>query len=528
MSLTVRQLLKTPELSGMELICGSSGLDRVISSVNVMEAPDIAQWLHGGELLLSTGYQFRKQPEEFGELVMSVNNAGASALGFKNRFLHQFPSRAKDLAEWLGLPILGLPLKLAYSDIIRIVILKTDEVENIRSSESILRSFSQIITEGGGVEKILQNLMYFIKCKACFLDAFTGRCYSVSDDEVFSELAGVNADFLLKKYPHECLSLSNATYGYFIFENYPVDALGRVVIEHAKTAMLLAMQKEIATKQVESRYRDEFVQDLLTNNIRYHEEILNRAARFGWDLAGSLCCVVFSIDDYKRHFEQPLSEKMTQTLEETRQRIYLQCKQEMRQVFREKIPYSTMSDSIAFILNPNKFGNFKSRITFCAEQIRSKVSAWTDFTVTTGVGEEKNNFFGCAESYEEAKSAIEMMRPLSGGNTLYFWENLGAITVLSLVCKTDEARKFCCSRLGRIIRDGEQNRDMLSTLRVLIEENWNFKSAADRLHIHYNTVRYRCEKLTELLNMNLSDSNCRQEAALALKIYDINPSICDL
>jgi len=52
MSLTMRQLLKTPELSGMELICGSSGLDRVISSVNVMEAPDIARWLHGGELLL--------------------------------------------------------------------------------------------------------------------------------------------------------------------------------------------------------------------------------------------------------------------------------------------------------------------------------------------------------------------------------------------------------------------------------------------------------------------------------------------
>jgi len=77
----------------------------------------------------------------------------------------------------------------------------------------------------------------------------------------------------------------------------------------------------------------------------------------------------------------------------------------------------------------------------------------------------KNNFFGCAESYEEAKSAIEMMRPLSSGNTIYFWENLGEITVLSLVCKTDEARKFCCSWLGRIIRDGEQNRDMLSALR---------------------------------------------------------------
>lgn len=523
MSLTVRQLLEIPEFAEVEVICGASGLDRIVTCVNVMEAPDIAQWLHGGELLLSTGYQFRNNPMEFDEIVSAINKAGAAALGFKNRFLNQFPEHARELAESLGLPILSLPIEFPYSDIIRIVILKTDEVENIRFSESVLRSFSQIIAEGGNVNKILQNLVFFLKNKVSFIDAVTGQCVCVDADGTAKTFSVYDTNAMLKKYPYERLSLSKNTYGYFIFEQLPVEDLGRVVVEHAKTAMLLAIQKDIATKQVESRYRDEFVQDLLTNNIRYHEEILSRAARFGWDLAGSLRCIIFSIDDYKRSLGHNLSEEGTKTLEETRQKIYSLCKQEMRHNFAGS-PYSTMSDSIVFLLNTNKYNDFKHKIELCAKHI-NKISAWSGFTITTGIGEEKNDFFGCAESYKEAKRSIEMMRPLSGGGNIYFWEDLGLFTILSLVCKTKEAHKFCHSKLNGIMRDREQNKELLSTLQILIAENWNLKSAARALDIHYNTIRYRYEKLSELLSTDLSSSSCRLEIAVALKLCYLNPNL---
>ena len=540
MSLTVSQLLKIPELAGIELIAGESGLERCVKSVNVMEAPDIAQWLHGGELLLSTGYQFRDHPDDFEELVMAIHGAGAVALGFKNRFLHEFPSKAKDLAEWLGFPILGLPLELSYSDIIRIVILKTDEVENIRFSESVLRSFSQVIAEGGDITKILQNLMHFLKCDVCFLDAISGHCFCVSDSGFTDVPLARDKKALLAKYPHERLSLANTTYGYFMFERYPVESLWRVVLEHAKTAMLLAMQKDIATKQVEARYRDEFIQDLVTSNIRYHEEILNRASRFGWDLSGSLRCIIFDIDNYKREFEHLLDENKARELEESRQRIYSVCKQEMKSIFKET-PYSTMSDSIVFLLNinvlnknsPNKgSGNayndseFKVKLKRCSDLVRKKVLGWTGFTVTVGVGDEKKDFFGCGESYDEARRAIEMMRPLSGGDSLYFWDELGVFTVLSVVCKTEEARKFCSSRMHRLLQDHTQNKELIVTLHALAAQNWNFKSAARELDIHYNTIRYRYEKLCALLDLNLSDSTGRLEVAIALKLLSLNPQLC--
>jgi purine catabolism regulator len=413
MSLTVKHILEMPELTGVMLIAGESGLTNHVRSVNVMEAPDIAQWLRGGEFLLSSGYQFRDSAGDFEDFIKTIHAAGAAALGFKNRFLQEFPSGAKDFANRLGLPILGLPLELPYSDIIRIVIMKTDEVENVRFSESVLRSFSEVLTEGGGAAEVIRNLAFLLKCGVCFLGETARNCSPFSERAFADECLSADEKVLLEKYPHERLLLSHRSYGYFIFENAPQDALWRVILEHAKVAMLLALQKEIATRQVEARYRNEFAQDLLTGNIRNQEEVINRAQSFGWNLAGKLRVVVFDIDNYKACFGQPLPQESDFGLEEARERIYAICKNEMQFVF-QNLPYLTMSDFIAFIVNTDQCRNFRVKLEQCRKTVQEKILACTEFTISVGVGNEKHDFFGLSESYDEARRAIEMMRPSTG------------------------------------------------------------------------------------------------------------------
>ncbi len=518
-SLTVRELLTLSELTGVELIAGSGGLERAVRSVNVMEAPDIARWLRGGELLLSTGYQFRDQPEDFEDLVMALHKAGAAALGFKGRFLNEFPPHARDLAEWLGLPILSLPLALPYSDIIRIVVLRTDEVENIRFSESVLRSFTQLVAEGGGAEGIVCNLMSFLKTEVCFLDSLSGRCFCAAEGSFSSVSSAREKKALLNRHHHERIGLGNTTYGYFIFKRWPEGSAWRVVLEHARTAMLFSFQRDIAARQVEARYRDEFVQDLITHNIRYREELLNRGLQFGWDLSGAVRCVIFDIDEYKRHFGRPMSKREARELEESRQRIYALCKQEMRAVFRET-PYSTMSDSIVFLATPERDADFASQLRGVVGSVRGKVRAWTDFTLTVGCGDEKPDFMGCEESYEEARKAIEMMRPSCGGDAIYFWEELGVLPVLSSVAGGVEARKFCMRRLGRLKEDEQ----LFRTLQALVRCGWNLREAARDLLLHYNTVRYRYERICELTG-DLSGPEARLEVAVALQLCRLNPEL---
>ena len=104
-----------------------------------------------------------------------------------------------------------------------------------------------------------------------------------------------------------------------------------------------------------------------------------------------------------------MSKHETRELDESRQRIYALCKQEMRAVFRE-CPYSTMSDSIVFLATPERNMDFLPRLRAVVEIVRKKVRSWTGFTLTVGCGDEKPDFMGCEESYEEARKAIEMMQ----------------------------------------------------------------------------------------------------------------------
>ena len=60
MQLTLREALTLAEpLRQARVVAGESGLDNVIRSVNVMEVPDIVNWVHPGELLVSTLYPLR-------------------------------------------------------------------------------------------------------------------------------------------------------------------------------------------------------------------------------------------------------------------------------------------------------------------------------------------------------------------------------------------------------------------------------------------------------------------------------------
>jgi purine catabolism regulator len=306
--------------------------------------------------------------------------------------------------------------------------------------------------------------------------------------------------------------------------------------------MLLALQRDIAAKQVEARYRNEFVHDLVTGNIRHHEEVLNRAKTFGWNLLGKLRAVVFDIDDYKSHFERPLPKEKAAVLEETKERVYSICKNEMRSIFHE-LPYFTMSDFIVFIVNvgdsrpgaaPPPRGpqedcpagkgadfNFKAELQRYCKAIQDEIKSRTKFSVSVGVGDEKNDFFGVAESYNEARGAIEMMRPLNGSGGFHVWDEMGVLTVLAPAAQSEEARKFLISRLGKLLGA----HDLLHTLNILVEQDWNFKAAARKLHIHYNTIHYRYEKICELSDLDLSTGETRLEMAVALKLLRLNPKL---
>ncbi|MDR1021655.1 MAG: PucR family transcriptional regulator ligand-binding domain-containing protein [Synergistaceae bacterium] len=522
MPLAVEQILKLPELPGITLIAGSSGLAKSVRGINVMEAPEIIHWLQCGDFLLSSCYQFRDSVKGFEDFVRAIHKAGVAALGFKNRFIQEIPQVAKDFADRIGLPILGIPIEIPYSDVIRVVILKTDGVENVRLSETVIRAFSEALRDGGGAPELLQRLESFLCCGVCFVSDTMKKCFCSSGKQFADECMAADEGALLKKYPHEHVVLSQFIHGYFVFESPLQDNdMGRVILEHAKTAMHLALQKEIVVMEIEARYHNDFVRDLLIGNIRHQEEIINRSSAFGWDLTRKLRVVIFDIDNYKKNSSGRSAQDGHAAVraKAMKEQIYSICKNEMS-FFFQNLPCLTMKELIVFIVNTESCHNFNEKLSMCCGDIQEKARICTGHTLSVGVGNEKDDFGGLSESYDEARRAIEVMRHSKGDGGFHVWDEMGVLTVLAPVAGSSEARKFFATRLGKLLED----ENLLYTLQMLVNQDWNFKAAARDLKIHYNTIHYRYERICELTGMDLSVWEKRLEVTVALKLLSLNPN----
>lgn len=77
--ITVRELLNLEILKDSQVLSGSGGLDHRIFKMNVMEVPDILDWVRAGEFLLTTAYSIRETPERLKGLVEALSAKGWQA-----------------------------------------------------------------------------------------------------------------------------------------------------------------------------------------------------------------------------------------------------------------------------------------------------------------------------------------------------------------------------------------------------------------------------------------------------------------
>src|SRR5689334_1226072 len=128
----LREALALPALRNVRVLAGGGGLGRAVRYVNVMEVPDILDWVKPDELLLTTAYPLRDDRAALADLVPRLADRGLAGLAVKPaRYLDAVPVVMLEAAERLGFPLLELPPETALADIINAVL---SLILNARSS----------------------------------------------------------------------------------------------------------------------------------------------------------------------------------------------------------------------------------------------------------------------------------------------------------------------------------------------------------------------------------------------------------
>lgn len=139
-----------------------AGLENELNFVTIMEAPDLHEWVAGGEFILTTWYAFSKNPElqlaAFEQLAQKI-----SAIGIKTgRFIDKIPPEILAIAEKYNLPVFEVSKKSKFREITQAI---TTEIQNYQTNLLIEvdNYYQNLITTSLNTDNINELLLLFRK-----------------------------------------------------------------------------------------------------------------------------------------------------------------------------------------------------------------------------------------------------------------------------------------------------------------------------------------------------------------------------
>lgn len=562
--LTVREALTIDGLQSVRVRAGSAGLDRTITCVNIMEVPDILQWVRGGELLLTTTYPLKDSRVSLRELVPLLNEKGLAAIAIKpHRYLEEIPNEMLEIADEVSLPVLELGLDASFVDLINVVLTRilNYQAESLLRSEEIHQRFTSIVLEGGGLSEIASLLSSFLDKPVAIYGAdgdilassspgwYTSRLGAFQEDgngkKLPQRLAPANSNptvrpnqlgLLERKVLHDSdgetlviqrsIRTGRLHYGEIIVweTGAPVKEKDLMAVDHASTVAALALSKSRAVSEVELRFRNDFLNDLLAGNIHDRDTLPARAKIFGWRLHASYSVIVAEIEGLQTTYE-PEYEGQTNSMLETARRIGRLLADTALRLDADVITWSKIDSMVFLCPLPPKTGEqeARKRATWLATQLHQHVLPDDNLTWTWGIGGFYPDLLDLHKSYSEAKLATAMGRLVGQPGGLNHYDDMGVYRLLHQFPEPARLLEFATQVLQPLLdHDAKHRGQVLATVEEYLSCERNLALTARRLSLHYNTAKYRVQKADQLLGGVLHNPDRRLELELAMKALKLH------
>ena len=534
--ISVRETLSLPVLQRAEVLAGEDGLDRVVSSVNVMEVPDVLPWVRPGELLLTTGYPLRAHVEtDMAEWIAALDDHGLAGLAIKlARYVDELPAEALAEADRRGFPVVTFPDGVGFDDVINqvLTIVINRRADTLARAEQVLQDLVGVVIEGGDLHQVCQGVVRHL-ARTALVTTMDGRVLAHAGDlparwadlpgfdptgrfVVETEVPGVSADFDGVHRLVARVTGGRADLGRLVLlREDPFTAEDNHVVGQATTAAALAITKQQAVAAVEGKYRADFLRDALLGRAGDAERVAAHAAELGWDLRRPLAVVVAEAE------EAPDDDPVSRTLPER----FRSAWERVANADDETAAVAGFSQEVVVLLGvPEELDptGVTERVRLMAGQVHGRGGGGRR-AFATGVSRTITDLDDLPRAYAEARKAVQVGRRLHGARAITHFDALGVFRLLSQVEDRAELASFVTETLGPLADDrSEDSEDLRTTLTVLLDNNLNVASTARALHFHYNSLRYRIGKLERMLGPFTTDPRLRFAIMLALQARQLD------
>lgn len=539
--MTVEELRRQVMPRGTEVIAGALGADREVTWPATLRtrAPAFPH-LKGGEIaLISTDAMRLLDPKlQLVTVVRSLASLGVAAVAVAG----DVPAETRDLAESIGLPVLLLPPGAHLADLeqamARAIVDHRTHVH--QRSQEIYRRLTELAIEGRDVDAILETLAeltakdvllqeHDLAVRSCV--SRTGGC----DPALLARLpqdadrigAWLERAALRPAEPPTLrlplgaahsrvvapIVVRERVLGYLsvIADRGTIGELDELAASRGAAACAIELARERAVLEVEDRLQTDLVDALTTGNYPSAESVLGRAERLGYDLTGTQAVVVFqaSGDDAGRRPRSSLAARqMESALEREIERRGLRA------------PSGVRGERVLAIVPAGELE--PSQTKALAAELRAALAKQLGGTISVGVGRAYPGLKGIPRSYEEADGALTLgTRFLGAGQVAHFAE-LGLYRLLLALRSSEELESFYDHTLGVLVEyDRKNDGELVKTLDAYFAALGSPTDAAERLHVHRNTLLYRLHRIQEIAGVDLTDAETRLALHLALRVRDV-------
>lgn len=555
--ITIEDIMKMDFMDKCKVIAGFKGIRNTVSKVNIMADPDILNWVDEGELLLTTAYSFKKDNiEEQKKLIKECSKKKLAGIGIKiYPYLEKMSQEVLDLADSLNIPIIDLYYAIPFSDIMTPIFKEifNKQARLLQKVENVHEEFMNAVLSSSSLKKIAQVINQNIKNPILIklqspnelIIQFDSINKKVEDILLDNAKRFYNPELKMKreKKLHESKVLINGKYiqrmimpiivrnkvfGH-IFAwgiNTPLGGFDLSVLETASTTMALEILKNLSIKEVENRYRSEFLEDLFSLDKSRKEKAIQRSHLFNLGIQDEYVIIVSEFKN--RISNDPEKEQYIELTQESAQTILDLIENLLDELGLVGIAASR-TDSVQVLISfkddlktKKKLSDFKLKMeALLLDKFKS-----IDFRM--GIGRPCKGLKNVNKSLMDAERAIRAGRILNKGRVVSF-ENLGIYKILCQNQLQDELQKFYNTTLKPLVEyDKRKSTELVKTLEAYFYNNGNLKRMSDTLFTHYNTVLYRVQRINEITGMSLENPDDRLNLEIALKIKSLLRYTIDL
>jgi purine catabolism regulator len=512
MEMLVADLLKKKVFPDFKLLAGSQGLSSKLRGVSVIDCPDMYYWARGGEFLLGSGFIFKNNPESLTSFIRHAWSKNVAAIGFKlGRYLSEYPPEAIEAANELGLPLIDIPMKYKWIDIIEF----THDLLYLERKPPQGNIQDGFLTMWDDIWDIRRSLLGLAKTLGREIIVIAPQ---IQLNNVFSphgeSLDFENADTFLQSPVIKEISLpregniqvsiehkeiDNNVIIYSVYR-LKTDSVIEVYLRLNESEEYIPLQHQRMVLRAISLLRTSIMEErLISSKLQAHKERflenlclgMYNDAKIVQQKAQSLdisfpddpaVLIVASRDQERSHLPTPIYSSL--------------------QVHAYRIGFNWVCIDSASNIEKNK-------------QHIDELARENDLWIS--MGSPAKDVLGLARSYSEAKKSYFWLREFKPVAGFYSFNNLLVQTLFSQVVKLPEAKDLWDRYWLPLKTDKNTRRifPLTEVAKTLIKQDFNARKAAEILHLHYNTIRNYIEELERVLGISLDDQLNRQALILA-------------